>query len=68
MIWVIRRQTGAGPDAAESVIGEFSPGARTPLLGMGRTDIRRLLQYCEYCAAILLLALLIIYSAYAGAL
>lgn len=35
VIWVMRRQTGAGPDAAESVIGEFSPGARTPLLGMG---------------------------------
>ncbi len=44
VIWVMRRQTHTGPDAAESVIGEFSPGARTPLLGMGHTDIMWLLK------------------------
>lgn len=44
VIWVMRRQSGTGPDAVESVIGEFSPGARTPLLGMDRTDINWLLQ------------------------
>lgn len=44
VVWVMRRQTRPGPEVAESVIGEFSPGSRTPLLGTDKTDVARLLQ------------------------
>lgn len=44
VIWVMRRRAAAGPGVVEAVIGEFSPGMRTPLIGMDHADIGCLLQ------------------------
>jgi len=41
--WVLRRNAQAGPDSAEAVVGELS-GKRTPLLGLGSTDLAWLLR------------------------